>query len=75
MNDIAYLGRVTDKKGRTIFKTVMTYPTREEAAANCFMNRPRARVCSTERVTIRVIGGQRYVFTPGADIRFHQRTR
>lgn len=62
-----YIATVADARGRDLYVTA-PFQTREAAAAVAFAAKPRARKCSTCRVTP---SGQR----AHLDIRWHERGR
>jgi hypothetical protein len=68
---IFYVGYVHGKDGRMLYKSQM-YPTRIEAAADCFGRWPRVRECSTARTGITSSDGLEFCISPN-EIRWHRR--
>ena len=67
-----FTGRVTGKKGNTLFKSGV-HTSREECVKECFAAKPRAQTCSTSEVTLETRGGIEYVVDASRDIRWHNR--
>lgn len=68
----AFYATVTNKNGKPLFKSKV-HPTRAAAVAEAFAARPKARSCSTSRVTLRTMGGIEYILDGHMDIQFHDK--
>lgn len=70
MDRIVYIGRVTDRKGRTLFRSAPK-ATRDAAIAECKLARPKAKLCSTSIARVETIKGVQHVIDMHSDIRWH----
>jgi hypothetical protein len=69
---MAYVARISDKQGRCLYRSTQLFESRDEAAADAFNARPKARDCSTSRG---VYVNGRGVVDYHNDIRWHTKER